>query len=96
MSKSTPADLAVAFRSLGRRLTEALDAGETPADSLVAELDNVVARAAVLVGAPPDAAAVADAIEARPVQEWDVGTLDSVRELGVSAGAILRRIAARG
>lgn len=96
MSKTTPADLAVAFRSLARRLGEAIDAAETPADALVTELDTIVSRAAVLVGSAPDAAAVADAIESKPVDQWDVSTLDTLRDLGVSAGSVLRRISERG
>ena len=95
MPKTTPADLAVAFRSLARRLGEALDAAESPADPMVAELDALVSRAAVLVGSAPDAAAVADAIDARPADAWDVTTLDTLRDLGVSAGSVIRRIADR-
>ena len=95
MSKSTPADLAVAFRSLSRRLREAIDAGESSADPLVGDLDALVSQAAVLVGSAPDAAAAADAIEDRPSDDWDPATLDTLRDLGVSAGSLIRRIAER-
>jgi hypothetical protein len=95
MPKTTPADLAVAFRSLSRRLREAVDAAESPPGSLVGELDALVAQAATLVGSAPDAAAVADAIEARPSSQWDIATLDTLRDLGVSAGSLLRRISER-
>lgn len=95
MAKTTPSDLAVAFRSLDRRLQEALDAGETPAGAQVAELREIVERAAVLMGSAPDAAAVADAISARPSGEWDPATLDALRGLGIEAGAVIRRIAER-
>ena len=61
MSKSTPADLAVAFRSLGRRRDEALEAAKgAPVGSLLAELDGRIAAAAAVVGSAPDPAAIAD------------------------------------
>ena len=51
MSKSTPADLAVAFRSLRRRRDEALEAAKgAPVGSLLAELDESVAAAAAVAG----------------------------------------------
>lgn len=95
MSKSTPADLAIAFRSLSRRLHEAIDAGDSPAGPLVGDLDALVSQAATLMGSAPDAAAVADAIEARPPDAWDPNALDTLRELGVSAGSLIRRIGER-
>ena len=95
MFKSTPADLAVAFRSLSRRLREAIDAGETPATALIAQVDAIVGQAAVLVGSAPDAAAIADAIDARPAGEWDTGTLEALRDHAVEAGVLVRQIAER-
>ena len=97
MSKSTPADLAVAFRSMSRRRTEAVDAAkDAPVGELLGELDAQIAGAAALVGVPPDAAAVADAITARPARDWDVATLDALREHAVAAAAVLRRITESG
>ena len=96
MSKSTPADLSVAFRSLARREREAVDAAEgAPVGDLLGGLRQAVAQAATLLGAAPDAGAVADAIDARPTHDWDVATLDALREHATAAGTILREIAAR-
>jgi hypothetical protein len=96
VSKTTPADLAVTFRSLARRRREAI--GETDPGrvvDLVAELDRHVAEAASAVGAAPNAEAVAAAISARHADDWDESTLDTVRASALDAGAVLRRIAAR-
>ena len=41
-----------------------------------------------------DAAAVAQAIEAVPADEWDEATLDTLRAEGLAAGAVLRSIQA--
>lgn len=98
MSKSTPADLAVAFRSLARRRREAIDAAEGAAVAdLLGELDHHVSAAAVLVGAPaPDAGAVADVLTARPADDWDDSTLDALRHHATLAGSVLRRVAEAG
>ena len=94
MSKSTPADLAVAFRSLERRRREALDAADgAPIDSLLSELNDHITAAATLVGAAGDAAAIASALVARPADKWDNATLDAVRDHATSAGSVLRRVA---
>ena len=96
MSKSTPDDLAVAFRSLARREREAVEAAEgAPTGDLSERLRQTVAQAATLVGAAPDAGAVADAIAARPDDEWDESPLDSLRALATAAGTTVREIAAR-
>jgi hypothetical protein len=93
MSASTPADLAVTFRSLARRQREAIgDADPGAVSALVAELQGHVATAAGLMHTPPDAEAVARAIEDRPADEWDEATLDALRAEGLAAGAVLRRI----
>jgi hypothetical protein len=97
MSKTTPADLAVTFRSLVRRRHEALDAAEgAPVGDLLAELDRIVAAAAALVRAPADPGAVAAAIDSRAIEEWDTDTLEELRRLATDAGIILRRIADSG
>jgi hypothetical protein len=95
MSKTTPEDLAVTFRSLARRLREAIgDADPRAVGGATAELQQHVEAAAALVGARPDAVAVADTIAARPANAWDVPTLDTLREHALAIGNILRRIAA--
>jgi hypothetical protein len=93
--KTTPDDLAVAFRSLIRRRHEAIDAAEgAPVGGLVAELDGHVKAAADLLDVAPDAAAVATAIASRPADGWDTATLDALRQHALDAAAVLRRISA--
>jgi hypothetical protein len=93
VSKSTPDDLAVAFRSLQRRRREALEAAEG-ADSTgsLAELDRRIAAAAALLGAPADPDAVADAIASRPTEAWDEALLDQLRQHATEAGTAIRRV----
>jgi hypothetical protein len=99
MAKTSPRDLAVAFRSFPRRLHEALDEGDEGAQSTA--LAGVIGEAARLVGAPTGAdlattaSAVADRIEARPADEWDMPTLDRLRELALEAGRTLREAEAQ-
>jgi hypothetical protein len=95
VSGSSPADLAVAFRSLNRRLRESIgDGSEAAVAGLTGELRSHVTAAASLLGTTPDAAAVADAITARRPDDWDQPTLDELRRHALDAGAVLRRIAA--
>ena len=97
MSKSTPADLAVAYRSLRRRRDEALEAAKgAPVGNLLAELDESVAAAAAVAGSAPDPAAIADSIAARRAHDWDDATLDALRQHATDAGSILRRITESG
>ena len=93
MSKSTPDDLAVAFRSFDRRRREAVDASDpaTVAGPL-ADLDRHIAAAATLMSAAPSAAAVADAIAARHGDEWEESVLDQLRAHATDAGTALRRV----
>jgi hypothetical protein len=92
---SSPADLAVAFRSLARRLREALgDGSESAVVGLVGELRSHVDGAARLLGTSPDADAVAEAVLARRAEDWDQPTLDELRRHALEAGGVLRRIAA--
>jgi hypothetical protein len=95
VSGSTPADLAVAFRSYARRLREAIgDAPESSVIGLVSELRGHVEAAAAILGTSPDANAVADGILARRSEDWDATSLSTLRQHADAAGAILRRIAA--
>jgi hypothetical protein len=103
MTGSTPADLAVTFRSLGRRLKEALDGADAEtAAPLVAQLSSVVASAAAEIGVQgaglgDDLATTGSAIAARidriPADEWDGAQLDRLRGFGLEAGRLLRSIA---
>ena len=93
MSKSTPADLAVAFRSLDRRRREAIDAADgTPASGPLADLDREIAAAATLLGVASTAATVAAAIDATPTDDWDESVLDQLRQHATDAGTALRRV----
>ncbi len=84
----------MAFRSLGRRLREAIgDGSESQVVGLVSELRRNVEAAAGLLGTSPDADAVADAILARRADDWDEPTLDQLRQHALGAGDVLRRIA---
>ena len=95
MSDSTPADLAVAFRSLARRQREAMgDANPASFGGYVAELQSHVDTAAKTLGTSGDAAAVAAAIEARHPDDWDDATLALLRTQALEAGSVLRRLAA--
>ena len=95
VSRSTPADLAVAFKSLARRLREAIgDGSESQVVGPVGELRQHVAAAAAVLGTAPDADAVAAAILTRRADDWDESTLDQLRRHALDAGEILRRIAA--
>ena len=93
MSKTSPDDLVVAFRSFVRRENEALEAADGAAiGGYVGEVQQHLAEAGALVGAPPDAAAIAAAIAATPADAFDVPTLDRLREHALQIGTLLRRI----
>lgn len=95
MSETSPADLAVAFRSFPRRVREALsssDGEEVPARAheLAAEVDALVARTASALGT--DAAHLADTIEHRPAAAWSDAELDAVRHAASEGGRLIRAI----
>lgn len=91
MTSSAPADLAVTFRSIPRRLREAYGDDQPASGS---DLAIQLGAAARLVGSAADPESVAAAIDARKPDEWDAATLDSLRQVGLDIGAELRRIAA--
>ena len=69
MSGSTPADLAVTFRSLARRQREAIgDADPARSSGLVGELQGHVAAAGAALGTAADAEAVASGDRAPPAR----------------------------
>jgi hypothetical protein len=102
MTGSTPADLAVAFRSLGRRLREALppEGTEVQGEGTIAELRSVVDAAAAELGVPASPAgdlgatgtAIAAAIDRVPADAWEIARLNRLRELALDAGRLLRQI----
>jgi hypothetical protein len=97
MSKTTPDDLVVAFRSLTRRRAEAVEAAkDAPVGALLSELDAHITAAAAVVGSMQDPGAIADSIASRPARDWDVATLDELRRIATDAGSVVRRIAESG
>lgn len=95
MTSSSPSDLAVAFRSIPRRLREAR--GESPAEvtaGITAELDEQIAIAARLMHSAADPEAIANAIESVPADAWDGETLSTLRTTALDLGRLLRAIAA--
>jgi hypothetical protein len=101
----SPADLAVAFRSFGRRLDESLAPIKNDSEALASvsplrsELEQIIASAAdsMRVQAPSGdvsatGRAVAAAIESTPSDAWDADRLNRLRKLALDAGAVLRRI----
>ena len=97
MTASSPADLAVAFRSFARRASEARAAARGAPERLadaereLATVDSIVASAAQRLGVAADGAAIAERIEATPASRWDDDTLEALRSAALGAGAALRR-----
>ena len=95
MASSAPSDLAVAFRSIPRRLREARgDASSDVTDGISHELDEQIAAAASLLHAPANPEAIADAIESVPADAWELDTLNSLRSAALDIGRLLRAMAA--
>ena len=95
MSSSSPSDLAIAFRSLPRRIREAQGDAPPPSTAApVAAMQQLLADAARLLRVPADATAIADAIVAVPADEWDDSVLQRLREIALEAGGTVRRIEA--
>ncbi len=95
MSSSSPSDLAVTFRSVPRRLREAV--GDAPAQvtaSATAELNEQISASAALLHTRAEPDAIAEAIEAIPADEWNEGTLGALRTRALDIGRLLRAIAA--
>ena len=95
MSAASPDDLAIAFRSVLRRLKEAQ--AEAPGEATAeptTSLHGFIGEAAQLMGTSADAQAVADAIASMPADQWDDVTLDRLRSIALEIGRVLRQIAA--
>jgi hypothetical protein len=95
MSAASPDDLAIAFRSVSRRLKEAQ--ADTPAETTAgptAELRGLLEEAGRLMGTTADPATVAEAISSLPADQWDGATLDRLRAIALDIGRLLRHIAA--
>lgn len=94
MSKSSPADLAVAFRSLARRSSDAAGP-ESPPELITATnaaVDRAIQAAAALLGTTTTAVGVAATIEARRAQDWTERDLDALREQAFAAAAAIRTL----
>ena len=102
MSESSPADLAVAFRSFPRRLGEALGSlapdvrarAASHADAVARELQAAAAVLGVSGHGEPAAVAgaLADKIDAVRPDGWDDATLNALRQHALAIGASLRGI----
>ena len=95
MSAASPDDLAIAFRSVNRRLREAH--GDAPPETTAAptaELNGLVHEAAQLMGTAPAPSAVADAISAMHADQWNDATLDRLRTIALDIGRLVRHIQA--
>jgi len=104
MTGSSPADLAVAFRSFARRVREAAARADDAAAvaPLAAEVAAFVAGSAARLGVRPApgadwptvAAAVADHIAHVRASEWDEPGLDALRRDSTQIASVIRRIEA--
>jgi hypothetical protein len=95
MASSAPSDLAVAFRSIPRRLREARgDASTDVTEGISHELDEQLATAASLLHTSANPEAIADAIESVPADAWELDTLNSLRAAALDIGRLLRAMAA--
>lgn len=94
MSSSSPDDLAIAFRSVNRRLHEATgDSAPEVTAAAQAELRGHLEHAGRLLGTAGDPAAIADAIGATRPDHWDTAVLDELRRIALESGRLLRHIA---
>lgn len=94
MSQSTPADLAIAFRSIPRRLREAGIGSVDPIDvtQTTAVVDDVISATAKLMGCDATVDAIAVAIERKPLAEWTDGQLHAVQAHATTAGTAVRAL----
>lgn len=95
MSSASPADLAVTFRSVPRRLHEAQ--GDAPHEIIAnpaSELQGLLGEAGRLLGTNEDPTTIADAISNVHADDWDDVTMKRLREIALDLGRLLRHIAA--
>ena len=94
MAASSPNDLAVAFRSIPSRVSEAQ--GELSPEAISSQTADIQADledAALLLATTSDPLRIADAIDAVPSDAWDAGVLDRLRALALRLGAHVRSMA---
>lgn len=94
MKTSSPADLAVAFRSLPRRLeTSGEDAPATARSAAMSAVEAAISAAAGLVGSSASADAVAAAIIERRPEDWSDSDLTLLQSNADSAARAIRTLA---
>ena len=97
MSGSSPDDLAVAFRSIPRRLADALEpvgGDRAVAAAELAAVDALVDEIARLLGiAAATPAALAHEVESRRPEAWVGGDLAGVQALALRIGPLVRAVA---
>ena len=91
MTASSPADLAVTYRGLPRRLAAALDDCEDASAWLGHErVGSVLVESAGLLGVEADPETIAEVISARRAADWNQADLDRLRSLALQLGALVR------
>jgi hypothetical protein len=98
MSETSPGDLAVAFRSVSRRLREALapvHGDRSVAESEIEALDTLLTEVARSLRVEPSVQAIATACENRPADMWVDAELSALRSQAARAAALLREISRR-
>lgn len=95
MSTSSPADLAVAFRSLPRRLREAAEDDAPPQAVSVATsaVSAALGRAADVLGSAVTADAVAAALTSRKPEAWADAELVAIQHAADEAARAIRELA---
>ncbi|MCU1393724.1 MAG: hypothetical protein JWM34_2152 [Ilumatobacteraceae bacterium] len=94
MKTSPPADLAVAFRSLQRRLDDvSADAPAADVSRAQEAIDHAIASAAGRLGSAKTAGDVAAAISARPADQWTDADLAAIQRDADGAARAIRTIA---
>ena len=95
MSTSSPADLAVAFRSLPRRLKEAAaeDAPPQAVSVAASAVSAAVGRAAGVLGTADTADAVAAELGSRKAEDWTDSDLVAIQHAADEAARAIRELA---
>ena len=97
MSTSSPADLAVAFRSLPRRLDNASeDAPPSAVATARANVGAVISEVAGLLGAPVSGEGIAEAIGHSRPDDWTDSELVQIQAHADIAGRAIRVLADAG
>ena len=94
MSTSSPADLAVAFRSLHRRLRDAATEDVPPQAVTTAEtaVTAAVSRAADVLGCNAEAESVAAGLTARHASDWTDADLAAIQAAADQAARAIREL----